>query len=343
MSKLSAAWETHGPAAEGALERIEEGLYACNTLASNGNRDLNTFVTMMEQARSALYDTGPSLGGAASAAVGGIAAAGSAAAAVAGGIATAAVRGAVAAAAGGAAAIGGAAVSAAGGAAASGIFAAGAAAASTALGWCVRNSMQAVSIGQDHKKYVSMRIGGRDASFPCTKSGMARAYREAARSGDEDLMARTSAMFEIETLREDLELGSGEDAVQLGGYHGDVKDQDPAGYESHHIPSRSVQDVEADWLPAISISKEDHRQTSSYAGKQRHVYQPFLPDSGPKLTYQQEISQAVSQGSSGYVAAVRDELYDLRVSTGHKYDGGISAYLDAVIDMLAVRGFPGSR
>ena len=51
----------------------------------------------------------------------------------------------------------------------------------------------------------------------------------------------------------------------------------------------------------------------------------------------------MSEGSSGYVAAVRNELYDLRVSTGHKYDGGISAYLDAVIDMLAGRGLPGSR
>lgn len=322
-SKLSAVWETHGPAAESALERVEDSLYAYNTLAANSSRDLGTFISMMEQARSALHGNG--IGGGVGSALGGAAAA----------------------AAGGTAVLAGA-VSGVRAAASAGISAAGAAASAvsagrTALGWCRRNSMQAVSVGEDNQKYVSMRIGGKDTSFLCTKAGIARAHRMAVRSGDADLIARTSAMFEIETLREDLELTAGEDAVQLGGYHRDVKGQDPSGYESHHIPSRSVQDADADWLPALSISKDDHRETFSYAGKQRRVYQPFLPDSGPRPTYQQEMSQSVSEGSSGYVAAVRNELYDLRVSTGHKYDGGISAYLDAVIDMLAGRGLPGSR
>lgn len=294
MSRLTAAWESHGPAAESALGQIEDNLYSYHTLAANGSRDLSAFRAMMGQARYALYGCGPGTG------------VGAAAAAAASGTAAAVGVG-------------------------------------SALGWCTRHSMQAVSADANGRKSVSIRIGGKNAIFPCSKSGMARAYRAAVRSGDADLMARTSAMFEIETLREGLELTSGEDAVQLGGYHRDVKSQDPKGYESHHIPSRSVQDANADWLPAISISREDHKQTFSYAGRQRHVYQPVLPSSAPRLSYQQEMSREVGKGSSGYVAAVRDELYDLRVSTGHKYDGGISAYLDAVIDMLAARGLPGGK
>lgn len=327
MSALTAAWDTHGRAGEGAQMQIENTLYICRTLVSNGNRDLGTFVSMMGQAQSALHSGETGTGGGGSA-----------------GGAAAAVGGAVAAAAGSAAVLGGAAAAAGVAAGASaGAVSVAAGAARTGLGWCARNSMQAVSVGEDGKKSVSMRIGGKDITIPCTKSGMARAYREARRSGDKDLEVRAAAMFEIETLREDLELTAGEDPVQLGGYHRDVKGQDPAGYESHHIPSRSVQDADADWLPALSISKDDHKETFSYAGKQRRVYRPVLPSNTPKLSYQQEMSQELGKGSSGYVAAVRDELYDLRVSTGHKYDGGISAYLDAVIDMLASRGLPGNK
>lgn len=330
MFRLTDAWETHGLAGESALERTENALYACQTLFSNGNRDLGAFVTLMGQARSALYS-------------GGVGAAGGLAA---GGIAAAAAGAAAAGAVGAAVAAGAAAKtspSTAPAAKTSPSAAPAAGAGRAGLGWCSRNSMRAVTVGGDGTKSVSMRIGEKDVTVPCTKSGMARIYREARRRGDRDLEARAAAMFEIETLREDLELTAGEDAVQLGGYHRDVKGQDPAGYESHHIPSRSVQDADADWLPALSISKDDHKDTFSYAGRQRRVYQPVLPGGSPKLSYQQEMSQEVGKGSSGYVAAVRDELYDLRISTGHKYDGGISAYLDAVIDMLASRGLPGSR
>ena len=201
--------------------------------------------------------------------------------------------------------------------------------------------MRAVALRPDGSKWVSMEIGGQRRAYPCTKAGAEQAYRDAAQSGDTEWMARTSAIFEIETLREDLELTAGDSGTaQLGGYHRDVRRQDPAGYASHHIPARSVQDEGADWLPCISITEEDHRQTFSYSGRQHRVYRPFLPSRLPPQTYQQEVARMVGTGGSGYVAAVRNELYDLRACTGHRYDGAVSAYLDTVIDMIASRGIP---
>ena len=141
-----------------------------------------------------------------------------------------------------------------------------------------------------------------------------------------------------------VELEEGDaDYPQLGGYHKDVKTQDPVGFESHHIPSRSVQDVNAEWLPAISISDADHKLTSSYAGKQRKVYEPILPSSIPSVSYKESITQNLEKGGSGYIDSVKAELLDLRMTTDHRYDGGVSGYLDAVIDMLATRGIPEAK
>lgn len=211
-------------------------------------------------------------------------------------------------------------------------------------GWCSKNSMSAISMDASGRKSVTMEIGGEKYSFPCTKAGMARAYRAACRSNDQDMISRTSAMFEIENLREDLELGAGDPGMpQLGGYHRDVQAQDPAGFESHHIPARSVQDVDAGWLPSLSISCEDHKNTSSYSGKQRHVYHSIIPGSPPGVSYKESITQNLKQGGCGYISSVRNELYDLRIQTGHTYDGGVSGMLDAVIDMLSTRGIPGAK
>ena len=234
--------------------------------------------------------------------------------------------------------------SASGGSAGSSSASAGSFGAHSAPGWCPKNSMSAVSIGADGTKQITMTIGGESVTVPCTKAGIASAYQRAVACGDQNMIERTSAMFEIETLREDLELTGGTAGeVQLGGYHRDVQAQDPPGYESHHIPARSVQDENAGWLPAISISNEDHSHTSSYRGRQQHVYQPFIPSPVQPETYKQEVSSLVSEGGSGYIRAVRNELYDLRSDTGHKYDSGISGLLDAYLDMFARRGIPGNR
>lgn len=215
---------------------------------------------------------------------------------------------------------------------------------SAPIGWCAHNSMTAVSINEFGQKTVSMTIGGSESNYPCTKLGVEKAYRHAKASGDQDMIVRTSAMFEIETIREDLELGNGESGfAQIGGYHKDVKKQDPIGYESHHIPSQGVQDEDGEMLPTISITYDDHKLTSSFAGKQRRTYQPVFPTELPLSTYKESVIQNLERGSSGYVESIKHELLDLRNSTGHRYDGGISAYLDAVIDMLATRGVPKAK
>ena len=312
LQKLTDIWDQYTPALESAAHRVEDGQSAFITLVNNGNRDLGQYIGIMEKARSALYGGTPGQTSPAGSQQSGTGARGSDSPAVSQNNNPSNVTA----------------------SRSSGV----------AVGWCKSNSMSAVQVNSNGDKVVSMTIGGTEQQFPCTKSGMARAYRKALKSGDSDMIARTSAMFEIETLREDLELGAGDEGYpQLGGYHRDVKTQDPHGFESHHIPSRSVQDVNAEWLPAISISEEDHKLTSSYSGKQRRVYEPFIPSSIPSVSYKESITQNLERGSPGYIDSVKSELLDLRLTTGHRYDGGVSAYLDTVIDMLASRGIPEAK
>lgn len=324
QQELSALWSQYQPQGSRLCRSLEDESLTCSRLTAQSTQDLGQYMAQMEQARAALY-SGASEGAAAGGA---------------GGFAAPAAVGAVAAAAG----VGSGAAAAVTGAVAAVGAVAAAAAGGSASGWCPKSSFQAVSVGSGGQKQCAMTIGGTRQTFPCNKSGFAKAHRAAVAAGDPEMIARTGAMFELETLRRDLELTEGFSSVpQLGGYHRDVKGQDPKGYESHHIPARSVQDENADWLPAISISAEDHEKTFSYRGKQNRVTQPYFPGSRPGGTYKQEISAQVAKGSSGYVHAVRCELFDLRLSTGHKYDGGISAFLDAAIDMIATRGIPESK
>lgn len=312
MSALSEAWERDGAAAQAARQQIEESFYACLALSEKGGQALVRYGEILERARRELY--GETVPGPAE----------NAGTAESGGKRKGSRQS-----------------PSKGQAGMSGRGPASRESSALGTGWCAKNRMSAVYIADGGEKRFSMEIGGRRSSFSCSKSGAAKAYREALRSGDEDLIARTSAIFEIETLREDLELGPGDaEVVQMGGYHGDVRLQDPKGNESHHMPARSVQAVKTDWLPSLSIARSDHKLTASYSGKQQHKYRSFLPDVGLAPTYKEEISQMVASGGAGYVSAIRDELYDLRVSTGHKYDGGVSAFLDAVVDMIASRGIP---
>ena len=212
------------------------------------------------------------------------------------------------------------------------------------IGWCASNNISAVSVDENGRKAVSMTIGGIARNYTCSKSGMEEAYRHAKASGDQDLIARTSAMFEIERLREDLELGNGDAAfVQIGGYHKDVVKQEPGGYQSHHIPAKATQNADEGMLPTIAISRDDHKLTSSFAGKQGKKYYSIFPTQIPVKNYKDSIIEKLGQGSSGYIDSVKCELWDLRNTTGHRYDGGISAYLDAIIDMLATRGIPKAK
>ena len=318
LKSFSAMWEKNAPTLEAQANRVEDGMASFLQLVSHSNSDLGEYMSMMEQSQAALYDsvgdrTAPDTGNPnpTNSAGRSVDTAGTGRTAVSG---------------------------------ETGDRSADLLANSCPTGWCTSTCMTAVRVNGDGKKMVSITIGGVARTYPCTKSGMAKAYRQAKMSGDEDMIARTSAMFEIETLREDLELGRGEEGyAQLGGYHKDVKRQDPTGYESHHIPSQGAQDEDAAMLPTISITHENHKHTSSFAGRQSKTYHSVFSPNAPQKTYKEAIIQNLEQGGPGYIDSVRNELLDLRSATGHRYDGGVSAYLDAVIDMLSTRGIPKAK
>lgn len=211
-------------------------------------------------------------------------------------------------------------------------------------GWCPQNRLKAVTTDSAGSKTITVSIAGMSKSYPCDMAGLARAYRAADRSGDADAIRITGAMFEVESFRNSLNLGRGDPKVpQLGGYHGDVRKQDPKGYESHHIPAQAVQQVEGlnkDWLPALSISHEDHALTASYKGNNSRRLTSVIPGGPEALTYKDAVIKNLHQGETGYLHSMKCELLDLKDTTGDKYDGAISAYLDAVLDMLSTRGIP---
>lgn len=212
-----------------------------------------------------------------------------------------------------------------------------------ARGWCPgENWFSAVEAGKDGNKTVTLTIGGKKLQVTCDKTGLARAYRTARSSGDEKMVSITSAMFEVEDFRDSLNLGFGHPSVpQLGGYHGNVSKQDPKGYESHHIPSNAAQKPNAKWLPALSITKEDHALTASYRGRQSSRYASVFSQSTHVPTYKETVIGNLKTGTVGYLHAMKCEILDLKDATGSKYDGAISAFLDAVQDMLSTRGVPG--
>lgn len=312
LKQLSELWNENAPALESQAHLIEDELSSFSHLVANGNSDLGEYIGIMEKAKDALYsssaertDSNSGASATANTTIHSQERQGSQNTTAQG---------------------------------------KGVSSAASPVGWCASNSMTAVSVNECGQKTVSMTVGGIERSYPCTMSGMAKAYRHAKASGDQDMIARTSAMFEIETLREDLELSNGESGfAQLGGYHKDVKEQDPVGYESHHIPSQGTQDEDGKMLPTISMTYDDHKLTSSFAGKQRKTYQPAFPTEIRLTSYKESIIQNLEQGSPGYVDSIKHELLDLRSTTGHRYDGGVSAYLDAVIDMLSTRGIPKAK
>lgn len=332
LRSLSELWDGNAPALESQAHLVEDGMASFSRLVANGNSDLGEYMSIMDKAQSALY--GGSGGSASS--NGGASQPTSSQNIGQAEQGTTNIR---------AQGQGMSATTSESAKPSMGRISDGGLVANTSpVGWCASNSMTAVSVDENGNKTVSMTIGGVERTYPCTKSGMAKAYRHAKASGNQDMIARTSAMFEIETLREDLELGTGEPGfVQLGGYHKDVKKQDPAGYESHHIPSRATQDEDGETLPTISITHDDHTLTSSFAWKQSKTYQPVFPSEIPLTNYKESIIQNLKQGSPSYIDSIKHELLDLRSTTGHRYDGGVSAYLDAVIDILSTRGIPKAK
>lgn len=167
-------------------------------------------------------------------------------------------------------------------------------------------------------------------------------YAEAIENGDQDMADRYRALHDIVSISKDLELTDGDPEVtQLGGLHKKVQGQID-GFESHHIPAKSVQDVNPRDLPTIALSKEDHALTDSYRWKSNREYEPFLPDGlDEHPTYKQEAEEMIDSGK--YTDLVRDELYNIRDTSGHKYDGAIKQYLNELSSMIAKDGIPNKK
>ena len=153
---------------------------------------------------------------------------------------------------------------------------------------------------------------------------------------------RYRALYDIVSISKDLDLTDGDSEItQLGGLHKDVQGQID-GFESHHIPAQSVQDVNPRDLPTIALSKEDHALTDSYRWKSNREYEPFLHDGlDDHPTYKQEAEEMIESGN--YTNLVRDEIYNIRDISGSKYDGAIKQYLNELSNMVAKDGIPKTK
>lgn len=202
--------------------------------------------------------------------------------------------------------------------------------------------MSSISIEPNGEKKLNLVIAGEKISVPLSQSGAAKAYRIASIGGDETMKTRCRDIFEIETLRNDLELEDGETGIQqLGGYHIDVTREECAGYESHHIPAQSIQHAHKNELPAVALLHDDHKKTGSYGGRSAHRFKSFIPGQKGFPTYKEETTRKLSEGR--YSELVRNEVLDIRAQCGHKYDGGLNQMLDAVVDRIARCGAPSSK
>ena len=101
--------------------------------------------------------------------------------------------------------------------------------------------------------------------YDADESGSAETAAGIQTSGTAELDSQQYVIYvlhELNILQEILDLTDGEPGVlQLGGYHGEVKkdaSKVAEKFESHHIPSQGALADNADNLPTIAISKEDH-------------------------------------------------------------------------------------
>lgn len=155
-------------------------------------------------------------------------------------------------------------------------------------------------------------------------------------SGIQDVSLEQHTLFELEVLRDDLELTEGDPNVpQLGGAYGKIRGVLP-GFEAHHIPSKAVQNENELLLPAIAMTSADHALTDSYRGKQKHIVS--TPWYQGTETYRNEAANLIDTGD--YIRLVRYELLNIRDRCGHRYDGAISQYLDALKVYIENNGIP---
>ncbi|MCL2054435.1 MAG: hypothetical protein FWG90_08415 [Oscillospiraceae bacterium] len=157
-----------------------------------------------------------------------------------------------------------------------------------------------------------------------------------ANTADPQIKEQIRALGELVNLKNDLDLTNGDpNTKQLGGRYGDVKGK-IAGYHAHHIPPKSVSDHNMNTLPAICMTSEDHRMTASYGNRMKAVFSP--EDKNDNTTYKEKLIKQINDGN--YADAFRNEVYEIKMKFGDKYDGAIKQAIEANADYLKEFGNP---
>lgn len=162
LRSLSELWDGNAPALESQAHRVEDGMASFSRLVANGNSDLSEYMSIMDKAQAALYgESGESAGSNESSSFSG------------GAISSAGTLSSIA--------HGG----------------------QNETGSSFKSKLGnivCIVAGTNGLKTISMRIDGKTRSFPNTKSGIAKAYRDALKSGDSELASYTSQIFSSSAL-----------------------------------------------------------------------------------------------------------------------------------------------
>jgi len=157
-----------------------------------------------------------------------------------------------------------------------------------------------------------------------------------ANSTDPQMKEQIRVLGELITLRNTLDLTDGDPLIpQLGGKYGEIKGK-ISGYHAHHIPPKSVSDHNINHLPAICMTEADHRMTASYGNRMGAL---FSPDKlNDNATYKERLIRQINEGN--YADAFRNEVYEIKMKFGDKYDGAIKQAIDANANYLKEYGNP---
>ncbi len=147
-------------------------------------------------------------------------------------------------------------------------------------------------------------------------------------------------VFELESFLEEMDFTDGDSSViQCGGAYKEVtKTTTGKQYEAHHIPAQSVFSDNMRELPTIALTKEDHEKTSSYRGRMRRKYKPFIPSNIDSPSHKGAVKEKVDQGL--IAETIKDEILEIKDAFGDKYDGAIKQYIAAMIEYIKKNGTP---
>ena len=192
LRNLETLWVTHAPALESQARALEGGLVTFSRVAASGNSDLNEYMGVMDQAQAALYGTH---GGEAADTGNGILPSRN-------GDGTEDLR-------------------------------QTAARARTAEPSSFRSRLGntvGILAAVNGLKHISMNIGGAAHTFPDSKSGAAKAYRTAVKSGDKELADYAQRLFAGGELRQETAAGqtAGNISLETADFFGAV----PGGSEN---------------------------------------------------------------------------------------------------------------